>query len=337
MDHNRDSARPTSMRLFIPVLLASFCPVAALPAILPDTIGAWQKGPAATAPVPEPKVWTEYGLQDDESAPYTDAARKLTISAWRFNDATGSMAAFYEIRPADAHVAPLMGLSAENADKQIVSAGNYLFVFSGYKITPEELSHVVATVPKYEHSPLPGLPKYLPPGAIPGSERYIVGPAGLAQFAPSIPSSTAAFHFSAEAFLARYGTKGKETTFVIFSYPAMEMARDRLQHFEQIPGAVAKRTGPLVAVALNSSSPDAAENLLAQVKYQAAVTLPEHPPAPKFNFGSFLVSIIEFVGVVLLFCIASGVIVGGLRMLLRRSGASGEGDNMISLHLTGKQ
>jgi hypothetical protein len=325
------------MRFLIPLVLASFCPAAALPAILPDTIGTWQKGPATNASVPEPKVWTEYGLQDDETASYTDAARKITISAWRFSDATGAMAAFFETRPADSHVAPLMGLSAENSGKQIVAAGNYLFVFTGYKITPEELSHVVATVPKYEHSPLPSLPKYLPAGAIPGSERYIIGPAGLAQFAPEIPSSTAGFHFSAEGLVARYGTKGKETTFVIFSYPAMEMARDRLQHFQQIPGAVVKRTGPLVAVALNPASPDAAENLLAQVKYQAAVTLPEHPPAPNFNFGSFLISIIEFIGVVLLFCIASGVVVGGLRMVLRRSGASGEGDNMISLHLTGKQ
>jgi hypothetical protein len=29
--------------------------------------------------------------------------------------------------------------------------------------------------------------------------------------------------------------------------------------------------------------------------------------------------------------------VGGFRMLLRRAGASGEGDNMISLHLSGRQ
>jgi hypothetical protein len=320
------------MRFLLPVILASICQAA----ILPDTIGTWQKGQAVNAAVPEPKVWTEYGLQDAESAPYTDGARKFSISAWRFNDATGSMAAFYEIRPADAHVAPLMGLSAENAVEQIVSAGNYLFLFRGYQIKPEELSHVVATVPKYEHSPLPSLPKYMPKGAIPGTERYILGPAGLAQFLPGVPSSTAGFHFSAEADMARFGTKGKETIFVIFSYPALEMARDRYQHFAAIPGAVVKRSGPLVAVALNASSPDEAENLLAQVKYQAAVTLPEHPPGPPFNFGSFLVSIITFVGVVLLFCVASGVIVGGLRILLRRSGDSGEGDDMISLHLSGR-
>jgi hypothetical protein len=317
-------------------LLGSIC-ITADAAVLPDTIAAWQKGAVANASVPDSKVWAEYGLQDSETATYTDGDRKFPISAWRFGDATGAMAAFYEVRPADAKVSQLMGLSAENAAEQVVAAGNYLFLFKGQRITPEELSHVVATVPKYEHSPLPSLPKYMPAGAIPGSERYIMGPAGLAEFLPGMPSSTVGFHFSAEGEVARYGTKSKETTIVIFSYPALEMARDRYQHFTAMQGIVAKRTGPLVAVAMNASSPDEAENLLSQIKYQAAVTLPEHPPAPPFNFGSFLIAIIKLIGVVLLFCVASGVLVAGMKILFRRSGASGEGDNMISLHITGRQ
>jgi hypothetical protein len=325
------------MRPFSLALLGSICITAARSAILPDTIAAWQKGAVAVAPVPEPKVWAEYGLQDSESTTYSDGDRKFPISAWRFNDATGAMAAFYEIRPADAHVSQLMGLSAENAAQQLVAAGNYLFLFKGQQIKPEELSHVVATVPKYEHSPLPSLPKYMPAGAVAGTERYIMGPAGLAQFLPGIPSSTVGFHFSAEGLTARYGRKTKETTIVIFSYPALEMARDRYQHFQAMQGVVAKRTGPLVAVALNAANPDEVENLLSQIKYQAAVTLPEHPPAPPFNFGSLLIGIIKLVGVVLLFCVASGVLVAGMKILFRRSGASGEGDAMISLHLTGKQ
>jgi hypothetical protein len=324
------------MRYFVPVLLASFCQTMALPAILPDTIGAWQKGAASAAATPDQKVWVEYGLQDAETAPYTDGDRKFSISAWRFNDATGAMAAFYEIR-ADAHPAALMGLAAETADRQIVAAGNYLFVFNGYRIKPEELSHVVATVPQYEHSPLPSLPKYMPPGDIAGSERYIVGPSALAHFLPAIPSSTAGFHFSAEGEMALYGKKGKETTIVIFSYPTMEMARDRVPHFQEIPGSIVKRSGPLVAVALNAANPNEAETLLAQIKYQASITVPEHAPVPKVNFGSLLVSVVKLVFVVMGFCLLSGLVVGGLRILFRRGGESGEGDDMISLHLTGRQ
>jgi hypothetical protein len=323
------------MRRLVPaaLLLASFCSAA----ILPDTIASWKRGEPSAAPVPEPKVWEEYGLQDAETVAYTDGARKFLVTAWRFNDATGAMAAYEEIRPADARPSQLMGLSAENSERQIVAAGNYLFLFKGARIKPEELSHVVATVPMYQHSPLPTLPKYLPAGALPGSERYIVGPAGLARFLPGVPSSTAAFHFNAEGQLARYGKPGKETTVVVFNYPTMEMARDRYPHFQAIPGAVAKRSGPLVALALGAPTPDEAETLLSQVKYQATVTVPEAPAGPQINAGTLLLNAFLFCLVGLGFCIASGLLVGGLMMILRRSRGDGEGDNMVSLHLSGRQ
>jgi hypothetical protein len=317
------------MRYSLIFLLASICSGA----ILPDTIATWQRGTPAAAPVPDAKVWAEYGLQDAETSPYTDGAQKFSITAWRFNDATGAMAAFYEIRPADAKPSTLMGLSAETADRQFVAAGNYLFRFEGRRVTPEELSHVVATVPKYEHSPLPSLPKYMPAGMIPGTARYIVGPAALAQFLPAVPAGTVGFHFNAEGETAKYG----KTTFAVFTYPTMEMARDRYQAFQSIPGAVAKRTGPLVAVALGAPNANDAESLLAQVKYQATVTIQEHPTAAPVNFGTLLVNVVLFVLVVMAFMAVSGAIVGGLMILLRRGDASGDGDNMISLHLSGKQ
>jgi hypothetical protein len=230
-----------------------------------------------------------------------------------------------------------MGLSAETADRQFVAAGNYLFRFEGRRIKPEELSHVVATVPKYEHSPLPGFLKYLPAGEVPGTERYIIGPAALAKFLPAVPAGTAGFHFNAEGETAVYGKPGKQTTFVIFSYPTMEMARDRYQAFQAIPGAVAKRTGPLVAVALGAPTPNDAESLLAQVKFQATVTVQEHPTAAPVNFGTLLINVVLFVLVVMAFMAVSGAIVGGIMILLRRGDASGDGDSMISLHITGKQ
>jgi hypothetical protein len=219
---------------------------------------------------------------------------------------------------------------------EVVTVGNYLFVFKGYKPKPEELNHVVGTVPRYSQSPLPTLPKYLPAGAEANSERYITGPDSLARFAPSIPPSTAAFHFNAEAELAKYGVPGKETTLVVFSYPTMEMARDRIAHFDSIPKAIAKRTGPLIAVALEPASADDAERLLSRIKYQAEITLPEHVATLKDNPANLFLNIFILCLVLAGFCVLSGLVVGGIRILFRRAGASGEGDNMISLHLSGR-
>jgi len=306
-------------------------------AMLPDTIGQWTKGAATAANVPNLKVWQEYGLQDSETAPYASGATKYSISAYRFADATGALAAFDESRPTDAKPVEASGPGAANATEEVVAVGNYLFVFNGYRPKPEELNHIVGTVPKYAQSPLPTLPKYLPEGAEPNSERYITGPDSLARFTPQIPPSTAAFHFNAEGSVAKYAGKGgKSTTLVVFSYPTMEMARDRIGHFQQISGAVAKRSGPLVAVALDPSSPDDAERLLAKVKYQAEVTTPEHVPTLKDNPANLFLNIFILCLILAGICILGGLMVGGFRMLLRRAGASGDGDNMISLRLSGR-
>ncbi len=183
---------------------------------------------------------------------------------------------------------------------------------------------MAGTAPRYSQSPLPTLPKYLPEGAELNSERYITGPDSLALFAPEISPSTAAFHFNPEAELAKYGASdksGKETTLILFNYPTMEMARDRIAHFQQIPGAVVKRAGPLVAVALHPASADDAERLLSRVKYQAEVTLPEHVPTLKDNPANLFLNIFLLCLVLAGFCLVSGLVVGGLLVLFPPRGA----------------
>ena len=306
-------------------------------AILPDTIGEWKKGSAAPARIADQKVWQEYGLKDSETAEYTATGKQpYSITAYRFQDATGALAAFDQARPTAGVPVESAGMAVADAKDEAVAAGNYLFVFNGYKPKPEELNHLVAEAPRYAQGPLPTLPRYVPAGVQPNSERYIVGPDSLARFAPQISPSTAAFHFNPEAELAKYGAPGKETTLVLFNYPTMEMARDRLPHFQQIAGAVVKRSGPLVAVVLTSATPDDAERILAKIKYQAEVTESEHVPTLKDNPVNLFWNIIILCGILASVCLLGGLMVGGLRILLHRGGASGDGDDMISLHISGR-
>jgi hypothetical protein len=317
-------------------LFLLFLPALAGAAILPDTIGAWQKGPGTPAAVLDQKLWHEYGLQDSETAPYAANGQKYTISAWRFNDAAGVLGAFDQLREPDFKSIEVPGLGAANASNEIIAVGNYLFFFKGYVPKPEELNHVVGTAPKYAQSPIPTLPSHLPPGFQPASDRYITGPESLSRFTPEISPSTAAFHFDAEAVLAKYGAPGAETTLVVFNYPTPEIARDRLPHFQQIAGAVVKRSGPLVALTLKAVNPDEAERLLSQVKFQAEVTLPEHVPTLRDNPMNLFLNVFYLCLILAGFCVLSGLVVGGLRILFRRAGASGDGDAMISLHLSGR-
>jgi len=309
-------------------------PLLSFSAILPDTIGPLTKGDPAAAPVPDAKVWTEYGLQESETASYTDpaTAAKFSVDAYRFSDSTGAFAAWIGIRPRDAKKFDVDGLGMETPTQQFITVGNLLLIFHGFKPDKEQLGHIFLTAPHYSNSPLPTLPRYLPASPISNSERYILGPESLAKYAPGIPPSTAAFHFDSEAEAANYG----KTTVVVFNFPAIEMAQKQYPMFEAIPGAVAKRTGPLVAVALHPSSPDEAERLLAQVKYQAEITMAEKPPTLKDNPANLFLHIMILSGVLIGFCVLSGLAFGGFKYVWKRSRPASETDEMISLHLSGR-
>jgi hypothetical protein len=319
-------------------------PALAFSAILPDTIGEWKRGDVTAAPAPDAKVWHEYGLEESENAPYTAASKKFSITAYRFSDSTGAFAAWIGSRPPDAKKIETDGLGVETATDRYVAVGNLLLIFHGYKPAKEELAHIFLTAPHYSHSPLPTLPGYLPPGAVPNSERYILGPESLARYAGVIPPSTAAFHFSSEGESADYaappGAKGAakdaKTTIVVFNFPGLEMARKQYPAFASIPGTVAKRSGPLVAIALHPVNPDEAERLLAKVRYQAEVTIAEPPPSLKNNAGNLLLNIAILCGVLMAVCLAGGLFFGGMRYMFRRADSAGSGEEMISLHLTGR-
>jgi hypothetical protein len=135
--------------------------------------------------------------------------------------------------------------------------------------------------------------------------------------------------------MARYGTA--KTTAVVFNFPAIEMAQKQYPLFEAIPGAMAKRSGPLVAVVLHASSPDEAERLLAQVKFQAEVTMSEPIPTLKDNPANLFLNIMILCGVIASLFIVAGLVFGGIRHMWRRTDATTEGDEMISLHLSGRQ
>ncbi|MGH7868469.1 MAG: hypothetical protein ACREP9_12805, partial [Candidatus Dormibacteraceae bacterium] len=130
--------------------------------------------------------------------------------------------------------------------------------------------------------------------------------------------------------------KGK-LTLAIFSYPTPGIARERYEEFAKIPGAVVKRAGPMVAVTIQPPDADAAERVLALVRYEANVTLNETPPVNAKQISGMLLSIFALAGLVLLLCLIAGIGFGAFRVLLRKMGWNPEErDAMIVLHLGNK-
>ncbi|SPF36537.1 conserved exported hypothetical protein [Candidatus Sulfopaludibacter sp. SbA4] len=319
------------MKLFLPALLL---PGLCLAAILPDTIGPFHRASTSPPALADRPLWDEYGLKDSEAAAYQNGPAKFTATAYRLQDTTACLAAFDWQRPPQSTPSKLANLAAETADSLLLVNGNYLLSFQGYKPTAAELATLTQAILNVDTTSLPALAGYLPAqNLVPNSERYILGPAGLQKFDPGISPSVAAFHFGTEAQLGVFHSPKGDLTLAIFNYPTHQIAMQRIADFEKLPGAVVKRSGPMVAVVLSPPDPDFAERLLSGIRYQAEVTRDEYVPTRRDNIGNLLLNAFILIGILLAFSVASGLALGGFRALVRRGHKGEEADAMISLHL----
>jgi hypothetical protein len=308
-------------------------PFVASAAILPEMIGAYQRSEVSAPSMSDRAVWDEYGLKASETATYLSGPGRMGVTVWRLQDSTAALAAFDWQRPEGAKPSNAASLAAETSKALILVHGNYLLLFSGFKPSADELRGVYAALPDADPSPLPTLPGFLPSqDLVANSERYILGPASLEKFDSGIPPSVAAFHLGAEGQLGVFHSPKGDLTMALFSYPTHQIAMQKEGDFRKIPGSVVKRSGPLVAVVLSPVDADAAERVLARVRYEAQVTLSERVPRKGENVGTMIISIFNLTGILLVFCVIAGLFVGGFRTLVL--GRRGQVDEQfITLHL----
>jgi hypothetical protein len=319
------------MRVF-PALLAFPCLLAA--SILPETIGPAHRTGESQPALTGRAVWDDYGLKTWEAATYASGAASFTVTAWQLRDPTAALAAFDWQRPETAKPSKLAPLAATTRDGLLLAHGQYLLLFAGHQPAADELATLSQALQNVDTTALPVLPGYLPAeNLVPNSERYITGPASLARFLPGISPSVAGFHFDAEAQLGVFHSSKGTMPLAIFNYPSPQIAMRKVADFEQLPGAMVKRSGPLVAVLLDPADRDMAERLLAQVRWQAEVTRDEYVPTQRDNPGNLLFNIFKLIGILLLFAILSGVLMGAVRVLIRLIRRGEEPEVMISLHL----
>jgi hypothetical protein len=267
------------------------------------------------SPHGNPLVWKEFGLKEAEQADF--GSRQVT--AYLMRDVTGAVAAQEW----------LIG-----TDPTATQIGRFVLTCSGKCSAP--LVEFERFLPVTGGGSAPNLPAYLPQrDQIKGTERYILGPASLAEFATAIPEGVVGLQFSPEADLIHYRTRAGETTLAVFSYPTPQIARQQADAFRKLTGAFVKRTGPLVAITTGISDQNAAWDLLNQVNYEAQVTMNE---AAKSNqaksLANMVLSIFALAGILIVFCLLSGLLFAGGRLMLQRFGLLNAGDAVIALHLS---
>jgi hypothetical protein len=305
--------------------------------LLPERFGNYTRDAMKPVVVTDRPVWDDYGLDTAEQATYKSGGNQLVATAYRLKDPTGALAVFQWLRPAEATPLKLAEYAVAYGNNSLVLMGNYVLSFQGNRPTPADLKQIFHYLPKLDQSSLPSLKNYVPAThLIPNSERYVLGPASLQKFEPGIPPSVAAFHLGTEAQLARYKTKNGESQLALFTYPTPQMARERLDAFQKVAGTVVKRSGPLVAVIVSPADADDAERLLAEVKYEPAITWSQKPPTPQGNPGDLLMGILILSGVLIVLSVLFGFFLGGFRVGMARFGIGRAHAAFTSLDLSKK-
>jgi hypothetical protein len=323
------------------IFLLAGIPMLAAAGILPEGLGTVQRGEVSRPPLTDPAVWDEYGLAEAETATYQGQGKPFQATAWRLKDPTGSQAVFRWLRPANARAGAAEALgytkfAATLANGWLMTFGNYVLRFEGRAPELEELKLFLFQLPKVDQSSLPPVLEYVPEEhQVPGSDRYVLGPASLEKFYPKVSPSTVGFHFGTEAVIGRYKGRTGEVEMGLFYYPTNQMARERQAEFEKISGALVKRSGPLLATVIGAANADDAERVLSLVNYKANVTINEtNPHGILGQTGNLILNAMILVGLLILMCVTAGFIINGGRYMRRRfGGVKGDEDPMILLHL----
>ncbi len=307
-------------------------------AIFPDQIGEFTNGASRALALADQPLYEEYGVQGVEQAEYNSPQKRFTATAWRLRDSTGALALFEARRPANATPSKLTKLAAATPDGALLAYGNYLLQISGTVPDPADLEPFYAQLPQLDQAPLPALIGFLPQnGLVPNSERYVLGPVSLDRLEPRISPSLAALHLGVEAQAGRYSTPKGDLTLIIFNYPTPSLAREQEGAFLKVPGLVAKRAGPLVAVIVQPSDADAAERLLSQVHYDANLTWNEKVPVNEVKgMANLVLTGFAFAGVLGGLSLLVGIGFGGFRFVLKKLGKLEEEGGITVLRLNDK-
>jgi len=274
------------------------------------------------------EVYLEYGLQSVATRTYTNGHNQVMIEAYELRYPSGAYGLFSFDR------------GSLSAGRHEFYAGRYLVRISDVTGTSATNSDLVSAIQEYLSDgavELPTLPGHLPePNKITASEKYLVGPAALAQIKPfSDLKGVLDFTGGAEAATAEYENGGGRVNLIIIDCYTPQLAADnytRLKNYveslkpEDKAGRLIKRIGNYVVEVVNSKDPNAVQAIVDQIKYAprvywegdrfTSIPFEYRPPDPLVleearKTGVFLATAFYLIGLMIVGSVLTGIIAGG--------------------------
>lgn len=289
----------------------------------------------------EAPVLREYGAVGGERREFVSGARRLVATLYRFRDSSGAYGMFTFGRTAAMQPIQIAGPrnsgAAAEDTRLLATFGNYLVEIQGEGlrgVVEIELREMIGRLAQSagDAGPLPTLPTHLPKvGLLVNSDRYVLGTAALERIRPMNLGDWVGFAFSAEVEVGRYQLGEQTPTLLLLLYPTPQIAAERSKEFARyfavneetpkvdLPPAFLKRTGPLVALVLDTNSSGVASFLLDRIEYRWEVTWSERASAKdELSMVQIVVDLLIGTGLLLLVCLIVSAAFGGFRILVSR-------------------
>jgi len=315
--------------------------------LLPQSFAGYSQTAAspATMSAADTAVLREDGLAQSSDATYTSGTRRLSITAFRFADATGAYGAFTYFRQPGMHTETIGHEGAASGQRYLFWNGTTVIDATFTQPAGDAksvLAALAAQIPPVGGASgiPPTLPHYLPAAQLDTqSVKYAIGPAAYAVMGSPLPASAIDFGPDTEVVSARYGAGGILT---LLLYPTPQIAGAHLKSIDTLAhssGFSAKRAGPLVAIVSGSATGQKAQQLLAAVHFDDYVTInhPEGYVPETVKLYRLLMGITMMVVVLVCAALILGFFFGGGRALVRvlrgKPVSAVSEEEFISLHL----
>ena len=340
------------MRRLLSLAFGILClTVVALPAaaqgVLPSSFDGWNASANSTfIPAngldfllgPDTPAFREYVVKAVEQRSYTQGTQTASLTLYRLRDPSSAYGAYTFLRNETLSPIDLGSFASASADRAMVVVGEMLLDVTvpakQKRPSDADLKQLTDMLDKRaDHTPYPFVGEHLPEnGRVRNSERYVIGPLGLAHFVPLGTDDWMGYDNSAESILAHYTVNGKDETLIVSSYPTQQVAAANfakmLRRFTfDPPGEDAqigpnvlfgKRVSSYIAIVAGAPSRRAANKVLDQVGYESNVTWDEPKQTltePSIN--NMIVEAFLGTGTIMVFAVAAGIGFGGIRILVK--------------------
>jgi hypothetical protein len=339
--------------LIVALLMVFSARTASAQSILPASFGNWTAaGSASVLPAEQVEriagdktgLLRELGVTSAEQSGYAEGQQTASVTLYRMVDPSAAYGAFTVLRepqmtPVDLGDSAFAARATSNRACFIV--GDFVVLISASGDRPDDgaLTDLAATLlPQADRRPYPNINGFLPVNAIPGSERYVLGPRGLAEAIGWTPPNEADWMGystkSAESAVARYDVEGpeaREMILILTLYPTRQVATEHFETFRQWvnlggnpaeangrPMAFAGRRSALVGLVFGANSREEANTVLNQVRYRSIVTWnePGHE-ATDPALSTIIIGVFQGTGLITLLAFAAGLGFGGFRLIIK--------------------